>query len=70
MIYACFGNKGTCWFCYLCLVAYDVRLVGGDNNGTGRAEVLFNGAWATIYRSYFTANDARVFCRMMGFGNR
>ncbi|XP_045183820.2 scavenger receptor cysteine-rich domain superfamily protein-like [Mercenaria mercenaria] len=49
------------------------RLVGGSSNGTGRLELLYNGQWVTVYgsysSSYFNTNDAKVACRMLGYGN-
>lgn len=45
----------------------NVQLVGGNSVATGRVELLFNGKWVTVYQSYFTENDARVICRMIGY---
>lgn len=46
-----------------------IRLVGGNSEGTGLVELLYNGKWSTVFNSYFTENDARVICGMLGFGN-
>lgn len=47
--------------------------MGGNSNGTGRLELEYNGEWVTIYgsysSSYFKNIDAKVACRMLGFGN-
>ena len=43
-----------------------VRLVGGSSS-RGRLEVLHNGVWGTVCGDYFTAAEARLVCRMLGF---
>ena len=43
-----------------------MRLVGGSNS-TGRLEVFHNGVWGTVCSDFFTAAEARVVCKMLGF---
>jgi len=43
-----------------------VRLTGGSNS-TGRLEVLHDGVWGTVCGDFFTAAEARVVCKMLGF---
>ncbi|XP_053386943.1 scavenger receptor cysteine-rich type 1 protein M130-like [Mercenaria mercenaria] len=44
-----------------------IRLENGLGISDGRVEILVNGTWGTICRSYLTQNDANVICRMLGF---
>lgn len=44
-----------------------VRLANGGR-GYGRIEINVNGRWGTVCDDGFDSNDAKVFCRMLGFG--
>ncbi|XP_052262849.1 scavenger receptor cysteine-rich type 1 protein M130-like [Dreissena polymorpha] len=47
------------------------RLVGGSSNGEGLLQLYYKGEWVHISASYgyFTRNDAKVVCSMLGYGN-
>ncbi len=45
-----------------------VRLADGESLTSGRVEVRHNGVWGTVCDDHFGAEEARVVCRMMGFG--
>ncbi|KAG2492959.1 hypothetical protein HYH03_008867 [Edaphochlamys debaryana] len=44
-----------------------VRLLGGSGPHVGRVEVWHNGRWGGVCASDFTARDAEVVCRQLGF---
>ncbi|XP_077975576.1 scavenger receptor cysteine-rich type 1 protein M130-like [Styela clava] len=44
-----------------------VKLVNGTSRG-GRVEIFHNGEWGTICNDSWDEEDARVICRMLGFG--
>lgn len=50
----------------LFLLEYFVRLVGGDDLDSGRVEVFYHGAWASVCDDNFDRSAARVVCRMLG----
>ena len=47
-----------------------VRLVGGtktESSFSGRLEIFHNNEWGTVCDDSFGSDDARVFCRMLGY---
>lgn len=46
----------------------DVRLVNGSFTTEGRVEVCSNGIWGSICSTKFTAIDAYVICKELGYG--
>ncbi|KAH3862066.1 hypothetical protein DPMN_025025 [Dreissena polymorpha] len=49
------------------------RLVGGSSNATGLLQLYYRGEWVTVYApssSYFTQNEAKVICNMLGYKHR
>ena len=48
-------------------VTGDVRLVGGSNPLEGRLEVCFYNQWGTICSASWSANEALVACKQLGY---
>ena len=53
----------------MCRAPLQVRLAGGESEHSGRVEVRHNGVWGTVCDDYFGVSEARVICRMLGYGN-
>ena len=48
-------------------VTVSVRVQGGNQPYNGRVEVMYNGEWGTVCNSGWDLNDARAFCRQLGY---
>ena len=46
---------------------FPIRLADGDNDHSGRVELLRNGIWGTICDDGWGEEEARVVCRELGF---
>ena len=44
-----------------------IRLVGGTSSLEGRVELCVNGLWGTVCSDGWTAVDANVACRQLGY---
>ncbi len=53
----------------MCDSPLQVRLSDGESLTSGRVEVRHNGVWGTVCDDHFGVAEARVFCRMLGFGD-
>jgi len=56
-----------------CVGIQSARLVGGNGNGNGqsgagRLEINYDGVWGTVCNDDFDNNDAKVACKMLGYG--
>ncbi|KAH3861476.1 hypothetical protein DPMN_024406 [Dreissena polymorpha] len=47
-----------------------IRIVNGTSQQSGRVEVFHNDAWGTVCDDNFDDMEAKVICRMLGFGTR
>ncbi|XP_046646490.1 scavenger receptor cysteine-rich domain superfamily protein-like [Daphnia pulicaria] len=46
---------------------FQIRLAGSNKTNEGRVEVKVFGRWGAICDDHFSANDANVICRQLGF---
>ena len=46
-----------------------IRLVGSSNPLEGRVEVCYDGVWGTVCSNSWSADDASVACRQLGYSS-
>ena len=46
---------------------FDIRLVDGPDEGSGRVEVCLGGLWGTVCDDGWDGNDATTVCRQLGY---
>lgn len=62
--------NGHCFLFILVIVGCttgDIRLADGSNANEGRVEVCSNNVWGTVCDDLWSATDAAVACRQLGF---
>ena len=62
----CFTIYNVCNVSVLCQDG-DVRLVGGQSAYEGRVEVCLSQRWGSVTDSEWSAEDAQVVCRQIGY---
>nr|XP_033775524.1 T-cell differentiation antigen CD6 isoform X3 [Geotrypetes seraphini] len=79
----CTGNESYIWDCpaeeqhdcghkedagVMCSEHRELRLSGGQDHCAGRAEVFFQGTWATVCDSVWFPEDSDLLCNFLGCG--
>ncbi len=52
-----------------CSAPLQIRLADGEDPRSGRVEVRHKGVWGTVCDDHFGREEARVVCRMLGYGS-